>query len=71
MALKPKPLRDGPDRWRWFREADAETRAANPHYYWFHAYAGTPRFFWDEIQVPEREFRAHAPRSQIDKIDKR
>ena len=52
-------------------EANAETRAANPRYYWFHAYAGTPRFFWDEIQVPEREFRAYAPRSQIDKLDKR
>jgi hypothetical protein len=68
---KPEPLEDGPGRWRWFREADAETRTAHPHYYWFHAYTGTPRFFWNQIQVTEKEFRLHAPRSQIDALDSR
>jgi hypothetical protein len=58
MAPKQKPRDDG-QRWRWFAEADAETRAANPGYYWFHCYDGAPRFFWDEIEVPEQEFRAN------------
>jgi hypothetical protein len=71
MAPKLEPLEDGPERWRWFKEANAETRAACPRYYWFHAYAGTPRFFWNEIQVSEKEFRAHAPQSLIERLDKR
>jgi hypothetical protein len=70
MAPKPEPPK-GPDRWRWLAEANMETRAAHPRYYWFHAVAGVPRFFWNTIQVSEKEFRAHAPRDQIDALDNR
>lgn len=68
---KPEPLEDGFGRWRWFWEADADTRAAHPRYYWFHTYSCRPCYFWDQIQVTEKEFRSHAPKSQIDALDSR
>jgi inorganic pyrophosphatase len=46
--------------WQWKIIADAITRAANPTYYWFNSYDGTPRYLWDEIDVSEEEYRAHA-----------
>jgi len=51
--------------WQWKIDADATTRAANPTYYWFHTYDGTPRYLWDEIDVSEQEYRAHAPSRDV------
>src|SRR5262245_37149476 len=65
MAPKPKPLEDVKGGWRWFANANAVTRAANPRYYWFRRYHRAPRFFWDEIEVTEEEFRTHAPKEHI------
>ena len=66
MAPKPEPLEDGPERWRWFAEAAAETRAANPRHYWAHSRDDRPRFFWDEIEISEKEFRANADREALE-----
>lgn len=70
MAPKPEPPQlTGTEHARWSSEADEETRAAHPRYYWFHTYDGAPKFLWDEQDVSEAEFRAHASRDQIDVLD--
>ena len=69
MPPKPEPLEDGPERLRWFAEADTETRAANPGWYWFHNYDGRPRLFWDEIEVSEAEFRASSDKEAVEILD--
>ena len=65
----PEPLVDGPERWRWFAEADLATRAANPACYWLHSYDRPAKFFWDLIEVSEQEYRASAPKDHIDYLD--
>jgi hypothetical protein len=61
MAPKLQPD-DGPELWRWYARADRETREANPRYYWFRSHGDHARFFWEEIEVSEEEFRANAGR---------
>jgi hypothetical protein len=64
MAPKPKP-KDKKAQWRWFDEANRETRAANPEYYWSRTYDAQPRFFWDEIEISKEEYRANADREAL------
>jgi hypothetical protein len=70
MATTPEP-KGGKERWRWFIEADRETREANPEYYWFHSKSGAPRFFWDEIEITEEEYRANTDQGTRDILDGR
>jgi hypothetical protein len=57
MAPKPEPQEDNEIRWRWFNEADAETRQANPKYYWAMREEGSPaQYFWDEMEVSKEEY---------------
>ena len=70
MAVKPEP----PDltsveHTRWITEADRETRAAHPRYYWWHTYDGPARFYWDEQDVTETEYRAYAGREGVEHLD--
>ncbi len=67
MAVR-EPLEDGLERWRWLAEADRETREANPEYYWFHAFDGPPKFYWDELEVTEEEFRANGEPWQLERL---
>ncbi|MGB8744056.1 MAG: hypothetical protein WCD52_28525 [Xanthobacteraceae bacterium] len=69
MTVIPEPLEDGPERSRWFDEADRETRQAHPKYYWFHSYDGPPKFLWNETEVSEDEFRAKAEHWQLERLD--
>jgi hypothetical protein len=69
MTSVPEPAEDGPDRWHWFANADHETRQAHPKYYWFHAFDGRPHFLWDEIEVPEEEYRAKADGWQLGRLE--
>ena len=56
MAPTPKPDKDGPELWRWYDEADRETRQAH----WFQSYTDPPEFWWNETKVSEEEYRANA-----------
>jgi hypothetical protein len=68
MTTIREPLENGPERWRWLEEADRETREANPKYYWFHSFDGPPKFFWDELEVSEEEFRANVEQWQLERL---
>jgi hypothetical protein len=48
-------------------DADRETREAHPNYYWFHAFDGPPKFYWDELTVSEEEYRANAEPLQLER----
>ena len=67
MAVS-EPREDGPERWRWLAEADRETREANPGYYWFHAFDGPAKFYWDEREVSQQEFRANGKQWQLERL---
>jgi hypothetical protein len=59
MAGKPMPPENGPERLRWYEEADRETR--EPHAVdSFHAFEGAPEFWWHKTKISEEEFRANA-----------
>jgi hypothetical protein len=70
MAAKPEP----PDlasaeHTRWITDADQETRAAQPGYYWWHTYDGPTKFYWHEQDVTEAEYRAHADREGVEHLN--
>jgi hypothetical protein len=56
---------------QWKINANATMRAANPTYYWFHTYYGTPRYLWDEFDVSEEEYRANARPEDVTFLDER
>ena len=70
MAAKPEPPDlSSAEHTRWISEADQETRAAHPRYYWWHTYGGPVEFYWDEQDVTEAEYRAHADRDGVEHLD--
>jgi hypothetical protein len=69
MAPKPKPTEDGPERWRWYDEADRETREAHPNGYWFHAFNGPPEYWWHEQRISEEEYRANAEPWALERLN--
>ena len=48
----------GSEAWcRWLDTANADTRKANPHYYWGRRFADAPtRYYWDEQSVSREEY---------------
>jgi hypothetical protein len=64
-------IRPMTEDWLWKINADAATRATNPTYYWFHTYYGPPRYLWDEFDVSEEEYRAHARPEDVTFLDER
>jgi hypothetical protein len=43
--------------WGWLDTANADTRKANPHYYWGRRFADAPtRYYWDEQSVSREEY---------------
>jgi hypothetical protein len=68
MTAIPGPQEDGPERWRWLEEANRETSEANPKHYWFHSFDGPPKFFLDELEISEEEFRANGAPWQLERL---
>jgi hypothetical protein len=66
--MAPKPSPNGPELWRWYDEADRDTRAAHPSEYWSHSYSQEPEFWWNETQVSEEEYRANAQAWALDRL---
>ena len=57
MLTQPEPPK-GSEAWcRWLDTANADTRKANPHYYWGRRFADAPtRYYWDEQSVSREEY---------------